>query len=114
MLRLTSIVLIPLSLYVLVTFFNSVIFGGYKGALHWAHEPPTGVFLILFLAAAFHHAASGLQEAIEDYIHCEYAKLATLLVVRFIAAVFALFGIIAVFTIQFQELIPHASGLPIY
>jgi succinate dehydrogenase / fumarate reductase membrane anchor subunit len=105
--RLSSLTLIPLSLYVGVTFFSLAVFGGYDGALSWVRAPLTSVFLILFLIVSFQHAVSGLQEVIEDYVHNEYIKVATLLTIRLVAAIFALLGIFAVLSIKFQVLSPH-------
>jgi succinate dehydrogenase / fumarate reductase membrane anchor subunit len=93
--RLTAIALIPLSLFVIVTFYMYVVEGTYDGAVYWLRSPFAATFVILFLAVGFHHAASGLQVVIEDYVHCECAKLTSLIVVKFLAVVFALLGILS-------------------
>ena len=99
--RLTAVILVPLSIYVILTFFNYVVYGGYDGALYWMRSPFTATFLILFLAAGFHHAANGTQEVIEDYVHCECAKIASIVAVKFVAAICALLGILAVVKVLF-------------
>lgn len=99
--RLTALALIPLSLYVTATFFIYVVYGGYDGAVYWLRSPLNSAFVILFVLVGFHHAASGLQVVIEDYVHCECAKLASIVVVKFIAAFFALLGVLAAVKVLF-------------
>jgi succinate dehydrogenase / fumarate reductase, membrane anchor subunit len=106
--RLSSLALIPLCLYIIATFFCEAAKGGFPGALAWVQSPLTAVFLILFLIVAFQHAVSGVQEVVEDYVHNEYTKIATMLTVRLLAAIFALVGIFAVIAIKFQVPLPHA------
>jgi succinate dehydrogenase / fumarate reductase membrane anchor subunit len=56
----------------------------------------TAIFLILLLIAALYHTALGLQVVIEDYLEREWARLATLLVMRLLCVLFAVRGILAV------------------
>ncbi|MFY9288471.1 MAG: succinate dehydrogenase, hydrophobic membrane anchor protein [Alphaproteobacteria bacterium] len=93
--RLTSLALIPLSLYVVASFFIYVVFGSYEGSIYWLRSPINAAFVILFILVGFHHAVSGLQVVIEDYIHCECAKIASLLLVKGLAVVFALLGVLS-------------------
>ncbi|MGH7094373.1 MAG: succinate dehydrogenase, hydrophobic membrane anchor protein, partial [Stellaceae bacterium] len=64
-------------------------------------SPLPAVFLILLLVTMFYHAALGLQVVIEDYIHSEAMKIATLLAMRVVCIVFAVRGIFAVLKIAF-------------
>jgi succinate dehydrogenase / fumarate reductase membrane anchor subunit len=93
--RVTALALVPLTLW----FVIAVI--GLVGADHgvfvaWVRSPMPAILLILLLVATFYHAALGLQVVIEDYIHGEVARLATLLMMRFLCIVFAVRGIFAV------------------
>jgi succinate dehydrogenase / fumarate reductase membrane anchor subunit len=97
--RLTSLALIPLSIYPVAMFFIYAVFGGYEGAHTWVKSLYAATALILFLAVGFHHAASGLQVVIEDYVHGETPKLFAVILVKFIAAAFAILGILAVLKI---------------
>src|SRR5947207_6872503 len=74
--RVTALALVPLTLW----FVIAVI--GLVGADHavfvaWVRNPMAAVLLILLLVATFYHAALGLQVVIEDYIHGEAMRLAT-------------------------------------
>lgn len=101
LLRVTSFILIPLSLYVIGNFFVSVIGGGYSDAILWLRSPFSATLVILFLGVAFHHAANGLQVVIEDYIHCEGLKLITLVIIKFLCAALAILGTLATVKVLF-------------
>ena len=112
--RLTAIALIPLSIYAIAAFFTNEVYGDFDNAVAWLSSPFAAVFMIMFLIAGFHHAASGVQVVIEDYVHGEALKLASLITVRLIAWTFGLLGVIAVIKILFFAIItmmmPHAPS----
>ena len=99
--RLTALALIPLSLFVLVGFFNAAVLGDYEDAVLWLHSPVSATFAIMFLLVGLRHATVGLQVIIEDYAHCECTKLSLLFVVKFLAVVFAVLGTLSVAKIFF-------------
>ena len=100
-LRMTALALIPLTLYVLIGFFNNAMSGGYSGAVSWLQSPLSSTFTILLLLAGLHHAAAGMREVIEDYIHHEGARIASVFTVNFIAAALAVLGTLSVAKIFF-------------
>lgn len=112
--RLTALALIPLSLYVISEFFVGSVYSTHETAVAWLSSPFTAVFMILFLVAGFHHAASGAQVVIEDYVHNEALKLGKIIGVKFVSIAFALLGSIAVIKVLFFAIIvmmtPHAPG----
>ncbi len=82
--RLTGLALVPLSLW----FVFSVV--GLVGAdlatmKAWVGHHGNPVLLILLTIAMFHHAQLGMQVVIEDYVHGEAAKLASILLIKFAA-----------------------------
>ena len=99
--RLTALALIPLTIW----FVASLV--GLAGADYftmrdWMSSPVAAGLLILFLVAGFHHGAAGLQVVIEDYVHHEGAKIATLMVVNALALVLGLTGVLAVLSVLFR------------
>lgn len=103
--RLTSIALIPLSIYVIAGFFAAVVYGNYESANGWLHSAFSATGVILFLAVGFHHAAAGMQVVIEDYMHCEGAKLAAIIFTKFMCFTFAVMGILATLKIVFGVIV---------
>ena len=89
--------LVPLLIYSLVSFFACVAFkgGGYQEAVSWVRFPLNALALILTLSALFYHAAGGVQEIIEDYLH-GWKKCFAGFVVKFGAAGLALSGVLSV------------------
>lgn len=81
--RLTALALIPLSLW-LVAALISIVGADYATAAAWVRSPVVAVLLLLFIAAAFHHAQLGMQVVLEDYVHGEWAKVATIILSKFL------------------------------
>jgi succinate dehydrogenase / fumarate reductase membrane anchor subunit len=105
--RITALALIPLVILLVMTFMDRVVFGDFTSAFLWLHSPLIGAFMVMFLTAGFYHAVLGIQVVIEDYVHCEKAKLASLICVKFIACLFFVLGIIAILRIQLMEISAH-------
>ncbi len=100
--RLTAIALAPLSIWLV---YGLVAHAGQDHATvsAWLAQPLTAVSMILLLSAMFYHSQLGLQVVIEDYVHGDAAKLASLIVMKFahIAAVAA--GVFAVLKVAFGQ-----------
>jgi len=67
----------------------------------WLHQPLVAVPMILFLVSVFNHLRLGLQVLVEDYVHDEGLKFATLMLVNFFAIGAAALGIFSVAKIAF-------------
>lgn len=73
----------------------------YTSVLHWTARPLNAILLILLLAATFYHSYLGVQVVIEDYVHVEWLKIASLLLLQFLHIGLAATGIFAVLRIAF-------------
>lgn len=93
--RLTALGLIPLSLWLLVSLIG-LAGADYAQFLAWVQTPWVTVLLLLFLIAAFYHAALGIDMVIEDYVHHYPLKLLALLLNRFILSALGLAAVLAV------------------
>ncbi|MGK2284944.1 succinate dehydrogenase, hydrophobic membrane anchor protein [Pedomonas sp. V897] len=98
--RVTSVALIPLSVWLLASLVSGVA-SSHAVLTEWIANPLVAVLLILFVAVAFYHAAMGLKVVVEDYVHEHGNKIASLLIIDFLAIVGALAGIVAVLKIAF-------------
>jgi succinate dehydrogenase / fumarate reductase, membrane anchor subunit len=80
--RVSSIALVPLSLYWL-SCLPEMTTGTYAHFISWIGSPLVAIIAILFILTSFYHAALGLQVIIEDYITREGAKLSLLMLNNF-------------------------------
>jgi succinate dehydrogenase / fumarate reductase membrane anchor subunit len=83
-LRQGSVALVPLSIW-FVCAALSVIGADRNSAIAFLAQPVNAVAMALFVIAAVHHMALGLQVVIEDYIHREGPKIALLIFINFFA-----------------------------
>ena len=98
--RLTALALVPLTGWFVVSVIINV--GAPHGdALAWIGNPVHAVLLVLLVAGTFHHAQLGLQVVIEDYVHAQWLKLTSVILVKAAAVVLALAVIFAVLLIAF-------------
>ena len=82
--RITSIALLPLSIWLIFS-LAGLAGAGYGVVLEWIGNTLNAVLLLAFLTAAFHHAASGLQVVIEDYVRSEFKRFALICAVNGLA-----------------------------
>lgn len=98
--RLTAIALIPLVLW----FVASV--AGLAGAdigpvRAWIAQPVTAILLVVLIGVTFHHMQLGLQVVIEDYVHAEWLKFTSIILVKFAAVLLAASAAFSVLKIAF-------------
>ncbi|MCX7364071.1 MAG: succinate dehydrogenase, hydrophobic membrane anchor protein [Alphaproteobacteria bacterium] len=96
--RITAVALIPLVVWFAVSL---VMLSGadYTLVRAWIGSPVVMVLLILTIGVGLHHGQLGVQVVIEDYIRSDGLKLALIVLVKFIAALFGLGAIVAVLRI---------------
>ena len=98
--RVTALALIPLAIW----FVASIV--ALTGKDHaaftaWVKNPVSATLLVVLIAATFHHAQLGVQVVIEDYVHGEGTKIASILAVKGLAVLLAGVGIVSVLRIAF-------------
>jgi succinate dehydrogenase / fumarate reductase membrane anchor subunit len=93
--RLTAFALIPLTLWFV---FAIIRLAGLprEAVQEWAARPLVAALLIALVVATFHHLQLGVQAVIEDYVHGEHNRLASLLVMKAIVILMALAAVISV------------------
>lgn len=93
--RVSAVALVPLTLWFVVAVATRAG-AGYEATVAWLSSPPVAVAAVLYLAVLFYHSQLGLQVVIEDYVHSEWLKLATLVALQFAHVVLAASSIFAV------------------
>jgi succinate dehydrogenase / fumarate reductase membrane anchor subunit len=79
--RVTAVALVPLTLW-FVAALVAHLGADYQTTVAWLRSPLTAVAMILLVIATFVHMALGVQVVIEDYVHHEPVRVASLLLVR--------------------------------
>jgi succinate dehydrogenase / fumarate reductase membrane anchor subunit len=98
--RLTAVALVPLSIWFVVSAIS--LAGADFAAYHaWIALPGNTTLMILLIGMVFYHGALGLQVVIEDYVHGEGAKLASLILMKLVALLLAVFSAVAVLRVAF-------------
>ena len=67
----------------------------------WLRAPTTAVLMLLLIVATFHHMQLGLQVVIEDYIHGEAIKIASLVIMKGASLLLAVAAACAVLKVAF-------------
>ncbi|MCP4329522.1 MAG: succinate dehydrogenase, hydrophobic membrane anchor protein [Alphaproteobacteria bacterium] len=96
--RLTALALIPLTIW-FVASVAALTGADHAVFLQWISSPVVTVLLVLLIVATFHHAQSGIQVVIEDYVHSEPIKISAIIAVKGLAIVLGVASVVAVLRI---------------
>jgi succinate dehydrogenase / fumarate reductase, membrane anchor subunit len=97
--RLTSIALVPLSIWFVVSILSLPSFD-HVTVVSWMAQSWTALLLILFVLIATYHSQLGVRVVVEDYVHGG-SKTLTLVLITFIHALVAAAGVFAVLKVAF-------------
>jgi len=98
--RLSSIALLPLSLFV-VGWVLSLGGAGYDAVRASLAQPLVALAVGLFVVVSLDHMRLGMQIIIEDYFHAEGSKLALLILNTFFVVVLGAASVFAILKIAF-------------
>ena len=93
--RVTALALLPLCLWLVASLVCNAG-ADFATVSAWLAQPWTAVIMVLFIATMFYHSQLGLQVVIEDYVHGEFSRIASLVLMKFAHVAFAAAGIFAV------------------
>ncbi len=96
--RVTAIALVPLTLWFVISMMF-IATADYATVVAWFSQVCNSAVMIFFVLAMLYHACLGLQVVLEDYVHDEGLKLASLLAVKFLSVLLAITAIVAVIRI---------------
>jgi succinate dehydrogenase / fumarate reductase membrane anchor subunit len=92
--RLTSLALVPLTLWFVCAVVR-MIGATRDDVVSWMAGPLPIVLMLALVIATFHHLQSGLQVVIEDYVHQDWLRVGSILLVKAIALLLALACIVS-------------------
>lgn len=98
--RVTSIALLPLTLWFVVSMI-SLAGASYLETLLWIAQPMNAVLMLVLIGLTFHHMAAGLQVVVEDYVRDEFKRIAFVLIIKAASLLMALASGFAVLRIAF-------------
>jgi len=98
--RLLSLSLVPLVLWFVISVL-SLIGADWAETAAWLRRPVNAVLMVLTIGLTFHHAAYGMQEVYEDYIHAKLLKTLVIALTKGICLLLALASAFAVLKIAF-------------
>jgi succinate dehydrogenase / fumarate reductase membrane anchor subunit len=93
--RVTGLGLVFLTVWFVVILLG-LMHSDYATARETLAKPWNAVLLVALLITTFRHAVLGLQVVIEDYVHTRWLEVASLVLIKFIAVLAALAGVLAV------------------
>jgi len=96
--RISAIAMIPLVIWFTSSLMLTLM-EGYEQSIEWLQSPINATGLILLFGTLYFHAASGLQVVIEDYVHHEGLKTASLILIKLIAVLLGTLSILCVLKI---------------
>lgn len=98
--RITAVAILPLVLWLI---WSMVQLRGlsYWEFTQWLSQPWNTALMILFIAGVYHHATTGLQVVIEDYVASNAAKLIQITLVKMAFAFMAVASIVSILKISF-------------
>lgn len=97
--RLTAVALVPLIIW-FVASVCAMTGADYGAVRDWIANPLVAVLLVLLAIAVFHHAQLGLQVVIEDYVHSEGLKIASIVLVKFAALALGVASVLSILKIS--------------
>ena len=98
--RLTSIALVPLTVWFVVSLLALPSLG-YGTLVAWMSQSWTALLLILLVLTAAWHSQLGVRVVVEDYVHGTGARTLTLVVLGFAHVLLAAAGVFAVLKVAF-------------
>ena len=98
--RLTSIALVPLTVWFVVSLLALPSLG-YGTLIAWMSESWTALLLILLVLTAAWHSQLGVRVVVEDYVHGAGARTLTLVLIGFAHVLLAAAGVFAILKVAF-------------
>ncbi len=100
--RLTAVALVPLSLWFVASLI-ALATADHATVVEWLASPTAAILGCALIVAVFYHGQLGLQVVIEDYVHAEGLKLASIVLTKLVSLLLAAACLFAVLKIAFAS-----------
>ncbi|NCF27547.1 MAG: succinate dehydrogenase, hydrophobic membrane anchor protein [Gammaproteobacteria bacterium] len=100
--RLTAIALVPLSIWFVASLI-SVVSADHATVIAWLHSPLVAILCCALIVATFYHGQLGVQVVLEDYVHSEWLKLTSIVLMQLLSLLLAAICLFAVLSIAFRS-----------
>jgi succinate dehydrogenase / fumarate reductase membrane anchor subunit len=98
--RISAIALVPLTLWFVITVIG-LSRADYDTIVAWYDNPGNATLMLLLVFTVFYHGQLGLQVVIEDYVHSEMTKTASLIALRLVTYLLGTFCVVSVLKVAF-------------
>ncbi len=98
--RVTAVALVPLSLWFVASLI-SVVSADHATVIAWLHSPLVAILCCALIVATFYHGQLGVQVVLEDYVHSEWLKLVSIVLMKLLSLLLAATCLFAVLSIAF-------------
>ena len=98
--RLTSIALVPLSIWFTVSILSLPSLD-HVTVISWMAQSWTALLLVVLVLVATYHSQLGSRVVVEDYVHNSGMKTLTLVILTFAHALLAVAGVFAILKVAF-------------
>ena len=96
--RITAMAMLPLMIWFVMS-LAAHVGSDYFTLKLWMASPINATLMIALMVNIFYHASLGLQVVIEDYVQCPAMKAVSLILIKLLATLLALFSVVNILEI---------------
>ncbi len=101
--RVCSFALVPLILWFMYS-FTSLSSYTYFEMINWMQQPWNMIGMVLLVTVFIYHNYLSMQLVLEDYVHHPFWKLMSLMILKFVMVIVAIFGVYSLLKIAFGNM----------
>ncbi|MEK6733510.1 MAG: succinate dehydrogenase, hydrophobic membrane anchor protein [Pseudomonadota bacterium] len=98
--RISAVALFPLLIWFVYFIFVVAEYRDFDLVISMFASPFIVLFLAFFINVGLYHGYLGVKEIIEDYVHCQKAKISLILMFKFITIISAVAGICSILVLH--------------